>query len=197
MKKLVALVLAFAFSAGATLAAQAQATPVRNRCEGITVPQTVTVDGTTLNLNGLGIREASMFQVNVYVAALYLETTSTDANAILASDTRKRIVLNFVHDVSADQIKEAFTDGFNNNGGGGAPLASRRTQLMGWMQDMVVGNKMTFTYIPGTGLQVNVNGTNKGTITGADFQRAFFALFIGQNPPSRGLRVGLLGGRCG
>lgn len=199
MKKLVALVLAFAFSAGATLAAQAPRT-VNNRCEGQTFPQTVTVDGTTLNLNGLGIREASVFQVNVYVAGLYLETLSTDANTILSSDTRKRIVLKFVHEVTGADIKGAFEEGFRNNGGATAALASRRAQLLGWMETiekLEPGDTMTFTYIPGTGLQVNVDGTNKGTITGADFQRAFFALFIGQNPPNRGLRTGLLGGRCG
>jgi hypothetical protein len=194
MKKLVALALAFAFTVGATLSASAQ---VRNTCEGVTLPRTVTVDGTTLNLNGLGIREASAFQVDVYVAGLYLETASTNAEEILASDTRKRIVLRFVHDVERQKIVDAFTEGFQNNGGGAAGLAARRTQLMGWMTDMVVGNTMTFTYVPGTGLTVNVNGSNKGTITGADFQRAFFALFIGPNPPNRGLKVGLLGGRCG
>ena len=33
------------------------------------------------------------------------------------------------------------------------------------------------------------------TIDGADFGRAVFSLYIGRNPPNRGLRTGLLGGR--
>ena len=95
-----------------------------------------------------------------------------------------------------DEIEKAI-GGMGAGQGDSGTGARMLAHILGWMQDMVVGNTMTFTYVPGTGLTVNVNGSNKGTITGADFQRAFFALFIGPNPPNRGLKVGLLGGRCG
>lgn len=164
-------------------------------CEGVNLPNSVTVDGTELVLNGMGIREATAFQVNVYVAGLYLEQRSNDAAAILASDTRKRITLRFVHEVERDDVVEAMRDGFRNNAPG--TPAAKINQLIGWTSAMAVGNTMQFTYVPGRGTEFSVNGQVKGTIEGADFARSVFSLYIGRNPPNRGLRVGLLGGRCG
>lgn len=192
MKKLVALALAFVFSVGTTQTVQARA------CGDVTLPDSVTVDGTRLALNGLGIREATALQVDVYVAALYLETRATDMEQILASEQKKRIVLRFVRDVGRADIVEAFETGFTNNSPSlVSSLQPKIRQLLGWVTDMTDGQTMQFTYVPGTGLSVSINGQNKGTIAGADFQRAFFSLFIGPRPPNAGLRRGLLGGRCG
>ena len=47
------------------------------------------------------------------------------------------------------------------------------------------------------GMQVEVNGTVKGTITGDDFATAFLAIWLGPHPPNPGLKSGLLGGACG
>lgn len=189
MRKTMAGLLALLFTLSAATPAFARA------CQGVNMPNNITVDGTQLVLNGMGIREATVLQVNVYVAGLYLETASRDANAILASDTRKRIVLRFVHDVDRDDVVEAMREGFRNNAPGTS--AAKINQLVGWATAMRDGQTMQFTYIPGTGTEFSVNGQVKGTIDGADFGRAVFSLYIGRNPPNRGLRTGLLGGRCG
>ena len=46
--------------------------------EGVTVPATRTVDGTTVKLNGVGLRTATMLKIKVYVMPLYLEEPSSD-----------------------------------------------------------------------------------------------------------------------
>lgn len=189
MRKSVAGLLALLFSLTAVNPASARS------CQGVNMPNSIQVDGTTLVLNGMGIREATVLQVNVYVAGLYLETASRDANAILASDTRKRIVLRFVHDVDRADVVEAMREGFRNNAPG-TPQA-KINQLTSWATAMTDGQTMQFTYIPGRGTEFSVNGQVKGTIEGADFARSVFSLYIGRNPPNRGLRTGLLGGRCG
>ena len=38
-------------------------------CKGVSVPDQAQVDGSNLTLNGLGLRQATAFKVNVYVAA--------------------------------------------------------------------------------------------------------------------------------
>ena len=58
---------------------------------GVTLPDTVQVDGRTLVLDGLGLRKK--FGVKVYVAGLYLEHKSSDSSAILKADAPKRIVM--------------------------------------------------------------------------------------------------------
>ena len=189
MRRLLAGFLAVIFTAVLSSPAYAR------QCVGVRLPDTVEVDGTTLHLNGLGIREATVLQVNVYVAGLYVETTSRSASEILGSDTRKRIVLRFVHDVSRDEIGEALRSGFRNNAAG--TDAAKINQLVGWTTAMRDGQTMTFTYIPGAGTEFSVNGASRGTIAGADFARSVFSLYIGSHPPNPGLRTGLLGGRCG
>ncbi|RPJ78225.1 MAG: hypothetical protein EHM13_14925, partial [Acidobacteria bacterium] len=60
----------------------------------VTLPDTITVGNKTLVLNGMGVR--SKFFVKVYVAGLYLEKKTPDANAILQQDAARRLVLQFV-----------------------------------------------------------------------------------------------------
>ena len=80
---------------------------------GVTLPDTVQVEGTTLVLNGLGLRKK--FVVKVYVAGLYLEQKSSDPGAIIKADAPKRIVMQFLHGVSKNQLADAFEESFNNN----------------------------------------------------------------------------------
>jgi len=41
-------------------------------CKGVNFPDQAQVGGGNLALNGLGLRQATAFKVNVYVAALYV-----------------------------------------------------------------------------------------------------------------------------
>ena len=167
-------------------------------CEGVSYDDQIEVNGTQLELNGLGIREATVFQVDVYVAALYLENTSNDGAAIARSEETKRLILHFVRDVEAGDISEAWSEGFEKNAGRAlSGLEDRINTLNGWMADMAIGDLMVFTYVPGTGLTVEVDGDVKGTIEGDDFARVFFLIWLGSDPPNSGLRTGLLGGTCG
>ena len=57
-------------------------------CKGINFPEQAQVEGSNLTLNGLGLRQATMFKVNVCVAALYVARPPVRAsNWILASTT--------------------------------------------------------------------------------------------------------------
>ena len=65
-------------------------------CKGVNFPDQMQVEGTSLSLNGVGLRQATMLKVNVYVAALYVTKTSSDANTLLASPVPSEMVLQFV-----------------------------------------------------------------------------------------------------
>ena len=75
-RRTVALSVAFALG----LAAEAAAA---KELAGATMPDTLTVAGKTLKLNGMGLRKKAIFKV--YVGGLYLEAPSKDAAAILAA----------------------------------------------------------------------------------------------------------------
>ena len=59
-------------------------------CQGVNVPEQVQLDGGTLRLNGLGLRQATFLKINVSVAALYVANVSRDPQALLGSNTPKR-----------------------------------------------------------------------------------------------------------
>lgn len=162
--------------------------------DGVEYPDQITVEGTELVLNGLGLREATIFKVNVYVAALYLEDYSSDGYAICESDRTKRLILHFVRGVGYGDIAEAWTEGFIKNAGNELlSFQDRIETLNSWMSDMSEGDRMMFTFIPGTGIEVSVKGEVKGVIEGVDFACVFLSIWLGDNPPNSGLRTGLLG----
>lgn len=162
--------------------------------DGVSYPDAICVDGVDLLLNGLGTREATIFQVNVYVAALYLENPSSDGYAICESEEMKRLILHFVRGVSEDDIAGAWSEGFEKNAGNDLALYQDRiTTLNSWMDEMEDGDEMMFTYVPGAGLSVSVKEILKGTIEGSDFASVFFSIWLGDDPPNGGLRDGLLG----
>jgi len=182
-------------AAGAVLGS---ATAQARDCVGVSFPEQLQADGASLVLNGLGLRQATMFKVNVYVAALYLPARSTDANAIITANGPRELILQFVRDVDASDLRGAWEEGFAKNAGSQlAGLKDRIAQLNGWMSAMKTGQRLAFSYRPGAGVRVSVNGTAKGTIAGDDFARALFSLWLGPQPPNPEVRAGLLGGACG
>jgi hypothetical protein len=163
-------------------------------CKGVTFPDQVQVDGSTLTLNGLGLRQATMLKVNVYVAALYVTKLSADASALLAANNRKQLILQFLRNVSAAELNKAWEEGFDKRL---AAFKDHLETLKGWMMDMKTGQRLTFDYKPTAGVQVDVNGTAKGTIAGDDFAKALFSIWLGAKPSDPSLKSGLLGGACG
>jgi hypothetical protein len=134
----------------------------------------------------------------VYVAALYAAKPSSDANAHLASNTPSELVLQFVRNVGADDLRKGWNEGFEKNAKDQLPaLKEHIAELNGWMVDVKTGDRLTFIRKPGAGLQVDVKGTVKGTIKGDDFAKAFLSIWLGPNPPNPELKVGMLGGACG
>jgi hypothetical protein len=159
---------------------------------GVTLPDTTQAGGKTLVLNGLGIRTKMM--VKVYVAGLYLEQKSSDPNAIIKADAPKQIVMKFVHGASKSQMSDAFDESFKDN----SPDAMKTMKadidrLLGALEPVKVGDQMVFTYVPGTGTTLAINGTDKLTIAGSAFGPVLFSVWLGQKPPNADLKKGMLG----
>jgi len=185
--------LAAALLASAFVPRDAQA----KRCEDVAMPDEVSVDGKKLVLNGMGVREATVFNVNVYVAGLYLEKRSNDGPRIAAAEEIKRIDLAFVREVSREDMTEAIHKGFEKSAGAEfAKLKPRVEKFKALLPEFKVGDRLTLTYRPGSGLSVVAPG-KKGNVEGADFARALFLIWLGAHPPNEGLKRGLLGGACG
>lgn len=184
MKKLVAFAAALALVAVPLLAASV---------EGVRIPDTVTVGGKTLKLNGAGVRRKMI--VRVYVCALYLENTTKDAAAIIASNETKSMHLKMMRAVEGPKISGAIVEGFENNSNTlMAALRPRLDQLAKMIPDVKEGDEIALTWVPDQGTVVNVRGTTTGTIEGRDFADALFSVWLGANPVQDDLKTDLLAG---
>src|SRR6185369_16942604 len=111
-------------------------------CNDITFPDQVQVDGSTLMLNGLGLRLATMLKVKVYVEALYVTKTSSDPNGILGANAPYELVLQFVRNVGADDVRKGWEEGFEKNAKAQLPALKERIAMVnGWMADIASGQR--------------------------------------------------------
>jgi len=167
-------------------------------CMGVKMADRASVGGRELVLNGMGVREATVLNIDVYVAGLYLEQRSTDGEQIAGSEQAKQMRLTFVRDVTRADMVDSIEKGFRSGAGAGyEKLASRFEQLKRAIPALKSGDTFFATYRPGSGLEVRHGQKHLVTLAGADFARAMFLIWLGKKPPNQGLKTGLLGGRCG
>ncbi|AWV90808.1 chalcone isomerase family protein [Bradymonas sediminis] len=192
MKRWLSALALLAVTAGFTANASAA------ECEGVKFPDTVTVDGQKLVLNGLGMREATIFNVDVYVAGIYVTQKSKSSKELLDTSKPIKFVMKFVRDVDKSDVAGAYKESFEK-----APKATQKKlkpefdKLLSWMSGIKKGQEMEYTYTPGKGMEVKVKGKVKGVIKGADTTQFFLNIWLGPKPPNKGLKAGLLGGKCG
>lgn len=159
---------------------------------GVTLPDTQQVAATTLVLNGLGLRTKLM--VKVYVAGLYLEHKSSDPRSIIRADAPKRIVMQFLHNASRNQMADAFDESFKNNAGEAEKtMKPDIDRLLGALEPVKEGDQMVFTYVPGTGTTLAINGKEKLNIADPAFGPVLFSVWLGPKPPNEDLKKGMLG----
>jgi hypothetical protein len=166
-------------------------------CLKASFSDSVKAGGTDLVLNGLGIRKATFLNVEVYVAGLYLPQKSGDPAKIIGANQPWQLMLRFVRDVDASDIRDAWEEGFKKNSGDKlAALQPRIKTLNARMVDFKEGQYLAFTEDPAKGVAVDVNGASGGAIEGPDFGNALLSIWLGREPPNDDLKSGLLGGKC-
>jgi hypothetical protein len=163
--------------------------------KGVDFPDAVTIGGQECRLNGTGVR--TKYFIYIYLGALYLSQPSQDAAAVIAADEPKRLVMHFVYSsVDAATLKKTWEEGFSNNTAPAdlAKLKDRVDQLLAcFVEDMVKGDTIVITYLPGQGTEVAIKGKVAATLEGADFMKALFAIWLGDKPADSGLKKSLLG----
>jgi hypothetical protein len=153
--------------------------------------------GAELRLNGAGVRTRFMFRV--YVGALYLSAKTAAANAVINDAGPKRIALHMLRELSSEQLFGALEDGLKNNHGADdmAKLETRVKQLRAIFDAVKVakpGDIILIDYLPEQLTRITINGTVRGSIAGADFNRALLRIWLGDSPADADLKKGMLGG---
>jgi len=160
---------------------------------GINVPESATVAGQKLVLNGAGLRKKAIFKV--YVGALYLPSKTTSDQAALAQTGAAKVTMKMMRDVDADALRNAWSEGYANNNPAAdmAKLKDRIARFNALFSDVKEGDLLEVDFVPGTGTTVTIAGKAKGTIEGDDFAKATQRIWLGPKPPSDDLKKGMLG----
>ncbi len=165
------------------------------KLDGVTLPDTYTVDGQSLALNGIGLRTVTIFHVRIYVAGLYLAQPSHDPEQILASSSPKVILLHFVRSGSKAQVEKQYREGEENNCGKGGCAPSDKPdfeRLVAAAPAVEPGDTSTFIFTA-KGVRVLANNQLIADFANPDLAYHLLAGFIGSHPPSQALRSHLLG----
>jgi len=160
---------------------------------GVKMADEVTVGSASLDLNGMGLRKKMW--VKVYVAGLYLESTTEDAGIAVSSGGAKRIVMHFLtNKANKKKMDAAWIEGFRANSPSEYGVLKERVEkFANLFGDMKVGDVIELNMVPGGGTAVVLNGEEKGVLDGNDFATALLKVWLGDHPPSDELKAGMLG----
>lgn len=162
---------------------------------GVKLPSKLSNGKEELNLNGGGIRKK--YFIKVYVAALYSETKNKDAQQIINADKPMGVRIQVVSSlVTSDNMAEPIREGFSKSlNGKTATLQSKIDAFIKTFtaEEINEGDTFDLWYIPGTGVKSYKNGKYKSTVSGLDFKRALFGIWLGKDPVDEDLKDGLLG----
>jgi len=158
---------------------------------GVAMPDTVTVDGTPLLLNGMGLRQATALRVKAYVGGLYLEQRTSDAATVIDSRQVKRVTMQFLRDIDRHRLSSGWVDELRKPGNGAPADAVARFAAL--VPDVKQGDVMSFTWRPGAGVAVERDGKRLGDVPGDEFARGLFTVWFGPTPGDPNLKRGMLG----
>ncbi|MFP4309943.1 MAG: chalcone isomerase family protein [Desulfococcaceae bacterium] len=186
---------AVAFSGLLTLFALLTAGPAAAlEIGGVALPDTLTAGTEELTLNGAGLRKK--FFVKVYAGGLYLTEPSVNADAVVAADAPMAIRLHFIYDgVSSEKLVAAWKEGFAAaTDGNTAPIQPGIDKFNGFFnREAKAGDTFDILYTPEQGVRVYRGDRLQGVISGLDFKRALFAIWLGAEPADEDLKEGMLG----
>ena len=163
---------------------------------GVNIDESITLaeNKQALQLNGLGIRYKFFFKI--YIAALYVQDRSSNAQAIVSSADAKRMSMVFLYDeVPREKLVAGWNEGFENNLTAEqlAALQPRIDQFNAMFETVKQGDVINLDYVPEKGTVVQIKGQQKGVVPGQDFNQALLKIWLGEYPVGDDLKQALLG----
>ncbi|KFF05344.1 chalcone isomerase family protein [Flavobacterium reichenbachii] len=190
MKKILLLLLFLLNIQFSTVSAQATL-----EVNGVTVPRKIDFQDKVLQLNGAGGR--SKMWLEVYVQALYLSQLSQDPQFIIDSDTEMAIRIEITSSmVSSSKLTKAMNAGFEKSAGSNFEELRPRIEEFKTLLSDAIKEKDVFVlgYNPlDQSIYVIKNEVVKGKISGFDFKKALFGIWLSNKPVDETLKKNLLG----
>ena len=162
---------------------------------GVKLDDRASVGGQEVVLNGAGVRTRAIFKV--YVGSLYVPQKAASLDAVLSRAPR-RVQLNLLRNLSADQLVDALVDGLKENNSAAEleavkPQTDELVRIMKSFGEVKEGSVVTLDYADGA-TRIAQDGAAKGSIAGEAFNRALLRIWLGDRPVQADLKKAMLGG---
>jgi len=147
-----------------------------------------------LILNGAGVR--SLTFIELYTGGLYLKNKSKDPIAICYENETMSIRIKVTSKlITRDKMVSAIQEGFIKSTGGNMEGLVDRMKLIEtyYNKDVKKGDIIELAYIKDIGTKCLFNDKELGLIPGQDFKFILFKVWLGEKPPSKKLKKGMLG----
>ena len=158
-------------------------------------PDSMEYQGEKLILNGEGTRVR--FFMKVYNTSLYLVSANTNSEEILNSNEAMAIRLDVTSTmVTKAAMKDALNSGLvKSTGNNIGPITEEIKQLIAtFNSDVTDSDFFEFIYMPDAGTNVLKNSEYIDTIPGIEFKKAFFGIWLSNDPIQKNLKQAMLGG---
>lgn len=157
---------------------------------------TTAVEGTSLALNGAGLRTRLLFKV--YAMGLYVGQPGDDAEQLIAAPAPKQIRIVLLRELEARQFTDALADGLQRNHDDASLAALRApaetlTRLILARGRAPVGTEITLDQLADGSTRLAINGELQGApIAAPALYPALLRIWLGERPADRGLKAALL-----
>lgn len=164
---------------------------------GVAYPDSLQLGGSTVHLNGAGVRYKAVFKI--YAAGIYLPAHAATTEEALAQVGPKRIAITMLRDIDANELGKLFTKGVQDNSTRAefsqlVPGLVRMGQMFADQKVLKVGDSFHVDWQPGIGSQVVVRGAAQGEpIREPAFFNALLRIWLGPAPADYQLKEALLG----
>ncbi|MDP2262303.1 MAG: chalcone isomerase family protein [Hydrogenophaga sp.] len=181
----------------ALLAASLSSTAATVDVGGVKLEERLTVNGSTLQLNGAGIRHKAVFKV--YTAGLYLAEKAATPEEVLAAKGAKRMTITMLRDIDSSELGKLFSRGMEDNMERQAfsrliPGVLRMSQVFTDHKMLRTGETFVLDWVPGTGTVLTIKGKVEGEpFKEPEFFNALMRIWLGPKPADWQLKDALLG----
>ena len=158
-------------------------------------PKSMEYQGVELILNGQGTRVT--YFMKVYNTSLYLLSLNSNSEEILEADEAMAIRLDVTSTlVTTKAMLDALNAGLiKSTGNNTDPISNEINQLSNsFSSDVSDGDFFEFIYIPDSGTNVIKNSSYIDTISGIEFKKALFGIWLSNDPIQKNLKKAMLGG---
>ncbi|MBS3996772.1 MAG: chalcone isomerase family protein [Hydrogenophaga sp.] len=164
---------------------------------GVKLEERLTAHGSTLRLNGAGIRHKAVFKV--YTAGLYLTEKAATTEEVLTTKGPKRLAITMLRDIDSGEMGKLFARGMEDNMERGSfskliPGVMRMSQVFTDHKMLRTGETLVIDWVPDTGTVLTVKGKVEGEpFKEPEFFNALMRIWLGPKPADGQLKDALLG----